>query len=156
MEDWMKVCAFEFFVRYLYTGKLDASTNDELWARAMRGGRLTIGEFSASELLNLFNMGVYFRVHDLCETLIATILIPRMLRESDLAVKALSKIQVTSNRVTPSQLFLRDFAIYIMARDLDNLIHKHPQLLGNVFNNVKDVCTPTLQRACQYLGGSGD
>lgn len=89
MDGWMQVCAFEFFVRYIYTGKLDASANDPQWAKAMRGGRLTIAEFSISELLNLFRIGRYFRVDDLTLHLLITILIPKMLMSSEVAVKAL-------------------------------------------------------------------
>ena len=54
MDSWMRVCAFEFFVRYIYTGKLEASPHDKEWTRAMKGERVSITEFSTSELLNLF------------------------------------------------------------------------------------------------------
>lgn len=94
MDDWMRVSAFEFFVRYVYTGKLDASASDPQWAKAMRGGRLTIAEFSTSELLNLFCIARYFRVDDLAMHLLVVILIPKMLVSSEVAVKALLQCRI--------------------------------------------------------------
>ena len=82
--------------------------------------------------------------------LLVTVLIPKMLMSSEIAIKALLAME-NSRGVDKASSILRDFAIYIVARDLDNLAHKNQKQLTDVFCICKDVCSPILQRACQYL-----
>ena len=54
LEDWVSISTFEFYIRYIYTGKLSLDINEELWDVANKSRKKSIDDFTCKELIDFY------------------------------------------------------------------------------------------------------
>ncbi len=78
LEDWVSISTFEFYIRYIYTGKLSLDINEELWDVANKSRKRSIDDFTCKELIDFYKFAHFTQNDQLENLLLLEHIIPRM------------------------------------------------------------------------------
>ena len=139
MDDWVSLATFEFYVRYIYTGKLSLEINEELWDVANKSRKRSIDDFTCKELIDFYKFAHYTKNDQLEKLLLLENIIPRMSVEMALyylKIRSLKKDLIIFENLRESEQLLMDYSCFYVARHLPKQLVEKRLDLHEIDKNI--------------------